>query len=97
MNNENEIQTKTIIDTKEENTITTTKEINEQIVMDYLSKLKNPFVTISVQDVSKDLHIGINQAYDLFKQKDFPTITIGKRKTITLAAYLLWKMSKKGV
>ena len=25
------------------------------------------------------------------------TITIGKRKTITLAAYLLWKMSKKEV
>ena len=99
MNNENqeETQTKTIIDTKEENTITATKEINEQIVMNYLSKLKNPFVTISVQDVSKDLHIGINQAYDLFKQKDFPTITIGKRKAITLAAYLLWKMSKKGV
>ena len=34
--------------------------------------------------------------YDLFKQEDFPTITIGKRKTVTLAAYLLWKMSKKG-
>ncbi len=102
MNNENEIKTATmintkLIDTKEENTITTTKEINEQIVIKYLEKFKNPFATLSVKDVSKDLHIGINQAYDLFKQKDFPTITIGKRKTITLAAYLLWKMSKKGV
>ena len=100
MNNEEEIQTTTmvntkLIDTKENNE--NKQQLNEQIVMNYLSKLKNPFITISVQDVSKDLHIGINQAYDLFKQKDFPTITIGKRKTITLAAYLLWKMSKKGV
>ena len=52
---------------------------------------------LSVSDVSKDLHIGINQAYDLFKQKDFPSINIGKRKVITLATYLLWKMNKKGV
>ncbi len=84
MNNINE----KIIDTKEDS--------NEQIVINYLSKISNPFITLSVQDVSKDLHIGINQAYELFKQKDFPTISIGKRKTITLAAYLLWKMNKKG-
>lgn len=78
------------VDTKE-------KTINEQIILSYITKLKNPFLTLSVQDVSKDLHIGINQAYDLFKQYDFPSINIGKRKTVTLAAYLLWKMSKKGV
>ena len=51
---------------------------------------------LSVKDVSKDLHIGINQAYDLFKQNDFPTISIGKRKGIALATYLLWKINKKG-
>ena len=76
--------------TQEKNTM------QEQIIINYLSKLSNPFVTLTVEQVSKDLHIGINQAYDLFKQDDFPTITIGKRKTVTLAAYLLWKMSKKG-
>lgn len=84
-----------------QNIRTITKEekhqMQEQIIINYLSKLQNPFATLSVQDVSKDLHIGINQAYELFKQNDFPTITIGKRKTVTLAAYLLWKMSKKGV
>mgnify|MGYP004469114853 CR=1 FL=1 len=78
-----------IIDAKEE------MQLNEQIVMNYLSKIQNPFAVLSVQQVSKDLHIGINQAYELFKQKDFPAITIGKRKVITLANYLLWKMSKK--
>lgn len=78
-----------IIDANEE------MQLNKQIVMNYLSKIQNPFAVLSVQQVSKDLHIGINQAYELFKQKDFPAITIGKRKVITLANYLLWKMSKK--
>lgn len=79
-------------------TLTDTKEnLKEQIVMNYLDKAKNPFTLLSAQDISKDLHIGINQAYDLLKQKDFPAILIGKRKTVTLASYLLWKMSKKEV
>lgn len=78
--------------------ITDTKEnLREQIVINYLNKTSNPFAILSVQDVSKDLHIGINQTYDLFKQKEFPSINIGKRKVITLATYLLWKMNKKGV
>ena len=89
MNNIN-IQKK-IIDTNEKTTL------NEQVVINYLNKVQNPFVILSVSDISKDLHIGINQAYDLFKQSDFPAITIGKRKAVTLAAYLLWKMNKKGV
>lgn len=79
-----------VIDTKEK------EVLKEQIIVNYLNKLKNPFVILSVQDVSKDLHIGINQAYELFKQIDFPSITIGKRKAVTLPAYLLWKMNKKG-
>lgn len=86
MNDHNE----NLIDTKEKN-------LREQIVMSYLSKLKNPFAILSASDISKDLHIGINQAYDLFKQEDFPIIMIGKRKAITVASYLLWKMNKKGV
>ena len=81
----------TIVDIKD------TKTLNEQIVMNYLSKIQNPFAVLSVQQVAKDLHIGINQAYDLFKQTDFPTINIGKRKLVTLASYLLWKVDKKGV
>lgn len=79
-----------VIDTNEKTTL------NEQVVMNYLNKIQNPFVILSVSDVSKDLHIGINQAYDLFKQSDFPTLIIGKRKAVILASYLLWKMNKKG-
>ena len=90
MENINKITNTELIDTKEK------EELRGQIVMSYLAKMKNPFVTLSVLDVSKDLHIGLNQAYDLFKQNDFPAINIGKRKVITLASYLLWKMDKKG-
>ncbi len=90
MNEINEKTNTSVIDTEEK------ENLNEKIVINYLNKLKNPFVMLSVSDVSKDLHIGINQAYDLFKQEDFPTTTIGKRKTVTLASYLLWKMNKKG-
>ena len=90
MENINKITNTELIDTKER------EELRGQIVMSYLAKMKNPFVTLSVLDISKDLHIGINQAYDLFKQNDFPAINIGKRKVIPLASYLLWKMNKKG-
>ena len=86
----NNINTSNLIDTKEN------KNLNEQVVINYLNRITNPFAILSVQDVSKDLHIGINQAYDLFKQNDFPAINIGKRKVITIASYLLWKMDKKG-
>ena len=66
-------------------------------MINYLSKLNNPFTVLSVQEVSKDLNIGINQAYDLFKQEDFPSINIGKRKLITLASYLVWKMNYNNI
>lgn len=86
----NEISTLNLIDTKEN------KTLKEQIVVNYLNKINDPFALLSAKEISKDLHIGINQAYDLFKQKDFPTITIGKRKTVTIASYLLWKLNKIG-
>ena len=78
MENINKITNTELIDTKER------EELRGQIVMSYLAKMKNPFVTLSVLDVSKDLHIGINQAYDLFKQNDFPAINIGKRKLVII-------------
>ena len=70
----NNINTSNLIDTKEN------KNLNEQVVINYLNRITNPFAILSVQDVSKDLHIGINQAYDLFKQIDFPTICMVKEK-----------------
>ena len=73
------------------------ENLKEKIIINYLNKVKNPFAMLLPPDVSKDLNIGINQAYDLFKQQDFPTVTVGNRKLISLASYLLWKMGKKEV
>ena len=78
----------------------TTEEIEnlkEKIILNYLNRVKNPFAMLLPPDVSKDLNIGINQAYDSFKQDDFPTVSVGSRKLISLASYLLWKMGKKEV
>jgi len=63
-------------------------EINskERYVYAYLNKVKNPFVMLSVEQVCKDLHIGLNQARDLFEQEDFPSVQIGKRKKVSLTA-----------
>ena len=49
----------------------------------------------STDDVCKLLHIGKQKCLQLFHQEDFPSINIGKRKLITLASYLVWKMNKK--
>ena len=70
-------------------------EINskERYVYAYLNKVKNPFVMLSVEQVCKDLHIGLNQARDLFEQEDFPSVQIGKRKKVSLTAYLFWKLN----
>ena len=79
--NENEIKNRTL---------------EEQFIISYLNKVKNPLAMLSIEQVAKDLHIGINQAYELFKQNSFPTIKIGKRKMVSLPSYLAWKMKIYG-
>lgn len=44
---------------------------------------------------SKSLKMGENLANEVFKREDFPCVNIGKTKTVTLLAYLLWKMEKR--
>ena len=45
--------------------------------------------------VAKDLKMGLNLDNDLFKRKNFPSVNIGKQKTVTLLAYILWKMERQ--
>lgn len=70
--------------------------IEEKLLIEIIKNYKNPFELLTAKNISEDLHIGINQAYELFKQSDFPAINIGKKKRITLVSYLLWKINKKG-
>ncbi len=73
-----------------------TLNIEELLIKELINNIKNPFELLTVKDISNDLHIGINQAYELFRQNDFPKITIGKKKRIVLVTYLLWKLNKNG-
>ena len=56
-----------------------------------IKNIDNPFKSIYVKDVAKDLNIGINKTYELFKDKNFPSINLGKTWQIAYIAYLKWK------
>ena len=75
--------------------ITNQLTLKELMVLESIKKINNPFVNLTVQDVAKDLKMGENMANQIFKREDFPSVNIGKPKTITLLAYLLWKMDRK--
>lgn len=86
-----------LIDTKEKlNTIPIQLDTyQEKILLETIKQLKNPFINISVQDVAKDLKIGENMAYAIFKREDFPSINIGRCWKICLISYILWKTKKQ--
>ena len=88
----NEINEK-LIDTKEKNNII--NDYQERIIIESMKKISNPFVNISVKQVAKDLQIGENMAYEIFKRPDFPSINIGRKWKVSLIAYLLWKTQKR--
>lgn len=69
-----------VIDTKEklDSIPISFENYQEKILLEFIKRLKNPFVNISVQDVAKDLKIGENMAYAIFKREDFPSINIGR-------------------
>ncbi len=93
MNNENV----KIIDTKEKlNNITITFDnTQEKMLLDCIRRVQNPFINITVQDVARDLQVGENMAYEIFKRDDFPSVNIGRKWKISLIAYLLWKTQKR--
>lgn len=69
--------------------------LKELMIAEAIKKINNPFVNLTVQDVAKDLKMGENMANQIFKRDDFPSVNLGKPKTITLLAYILWKMERK--
>lgn len=69
--------------------------MQELMIMTAIKRLKNPFRNLTVSEVAKDLKMGENLANQVFKRDDFPSVNIGKTKTVTLLAYLLWKMERK--
>ena len=67
----------------------------KKIIALAVQKIDDPFKNITVKEVVKDLKMGENLANEVFKREDFPCVNIGKTKTVTLLAYLLWKMEKR--
>lgn len=71
------------------------EEIKRELMKKAVEKLDEPWKNLTVKDVAKDLKMGENKTNELFKRKDFPSINIGKTKTISAIAYALWKLEKR--
>lgn len=71
------------------------EELKQELIKEAINKLDNPLKNLTVKDVSRDLKMRENLTNELFKRADFPSINIGKTKTITAIAYALWKLEKR--
>lgn len=71
------------------------EDLKKEIINKSIEQVDNPFQNLTVRDIAKDLKMNENTANKLFKRQDFPSVNLGKTKTITLLAYLLWKMERK--
>ena len=69
--------------------------LEELMIIEAIKKVRNPFINLTVQDIAKDLKIGENMAYTIFKREDFPSVNIGRCWKISLISYLLWKTQKR--
>lgn len=79
------------VDTKENKKYS----LEELMIIEAIKKVQNPFINLTVQDVAKDLKIGENMAYTIFKREDFPSVNIGRCWKISLISYLLWKTQRR--
>ena len=67
----------------------------DKIVAEVIKSMINPFDNLTVKEVAKDLKMGENLANQVFKRKDFPSVNIGKTKTVMKSAYYIWKMKHR--
>ena len=79
-----------INNTKEKAMTTEDKNVAEVI-----KSMINPFDNLTVKEVAKDLKMGENLANQVFKRPDFPSVNIGKTKTVMKLAYYIWKMKHR--
>lgn len=71
------------------------EEIKKEIIKKAVDKLDDPWENLTVKDVAKDLKMGENKTNELFNRSDFPSVNIGKTKTVSAIAYALWKLDKR--
>lgn len=53
-------------------------------------------IVLSVKTVAKALGISESKAYELFRSKDFPVITLGRRKLVAKDKLIEWLNMKAG-
>ena len=70
-------------------------DLTNEYIKYALEKIENPFMHLTVKDVAEDLKMGEAMTNELFRRSDFPSVNIGKTKTVTLLAYLRWKMERR--
>ena len=90
MNQQEEMNT-----TMNENKKMNKDDIKNIMLAEAVKKINYPFKNWTVQEVMKDLKVSEATANSIFRRKDFPSVNIGKTKTVTLLAYLIWKMDRK--
>lgn len=71
------------------------EELKKEIIKVAIDKLEDPWKNLTVKDVAEDLKMGENKANEIFRRKDFPSVNIGKTKTISSVAYAIWKLNKR--
>ena len=77
-----------LIDTNEKRTLSA----EEQVIIESVRRVKDPFKMLKIEDVAKDLGISFSTAYKMFRQKDFPAIKVGSSRRVAYAAYMAWKV-----
>ena len=77
-----------LIDTNEKRIISA----EEQVIIESVKRVKDPFKMLKIEDVAKDLGISFSTAYKMFRQKDFPAIKVGSSRRVAYAAYMAWKV-----
>lgn len=71
------------------------EELKIKLIMHYITKShRDAFSNMTVYDVAKDLDIGMTRAYELFNEKDFPSVSVGKTKIVMVLSYYVWKYEK---
>ena len=60
-----------------------------------IEKYGDPLRNLTVAEVAKDLKMGENLANQVFRRPEFPSVNIGKTKTVCALGYVLWKMQHR--
>lgn len=71
------------------------EELKQKLIEKAIEGLDDPWKNLTVKDVAEDLKMGPSKASEIFKREDFPSVNIGKTRTVTAIAYYMWKLERR--